>query len=212
MKKATLTIFFLATLLCPSAFAATPQTEAGKLISQAVDHVLTQLMRPEARTPGPQQTEILKDVEKTIVDRIDFEEFSARAVGAKWREFTPDQKHQFITAFSDLLYYTYFGSLLKYSGEQVLFAGEVVSSKGDKVEVKTNFMYKGNPIPINYRAMEKNGKWVVYDIFIESISMVQNYRTQFQDALQKQSPEQVIQRIRAKADETKASAESNIGR
>lgn len=212
MKRASITLTFLIlfTLSSFQAFAAAPAHPAGKLIDTAVTEVLKRLSSPDIHKAGPVQDKLLKEVEELIYARLDFEEFSARTIGAKWRTLSDTERKEFQQAISDLLYYTYFKSLLSYKGEPVEYVGEIVSSKGDKVEVKTNFMYEGKPIPINYRMLNKNGTWLVYDIFIESISIVQNYRGQFQQVLQKETPQELTKMIRAKADETKAAADAAI--
>ena len=212
MKRASLALIFilLFSLAAVQAFAATPQHPAGKLVDTAVKEVLERLGNPAIHKPGPTQDRLLKEVEAIIYARLDFEEFSARTLGARWRTLTDQERKDFEQAISDLLYYTYFKSLLQYQGQPVEYVGEIVSAKGDKIEVKTNFIYEGKPIPINYRMMNKNGDWRVYDIFIESISIVQNYRGQFQQVLQKDSPQELTRMIRAKADETKASADAAL--
>lgn len=192
------------------AAAAAPSHPAGKIINQAVEQVLIRLSNPDIKHPGPTQDKLLTEIEEIIYARLDFEEFSARTIGARWRDFTPEQRKNFQQAMSDLLYYTYFKSLLQYQGEPIEYVGELVSSKGDKVEVQTNFIYQGKPVPVNYRMLDKNGDWLVYDMFIESISIVQNYRGQFQQVLQKNTPDQLIKLIRDKADETKATADANL--
>lgn len=208
MKRASINIIFalLLGLASLQAFAATPSHPAGKLVDQAVNGVIERLSNPAIQQAGPAQDKLLKEIEEIIYARLDFEEFSARTIGAKWRSLSDDERKEFQQAISDLLYYTYFKSLLQYQGEPVEYVGEIVSSKGDKVEIKTNFMYQGKPIPINYRMLNKKGNWLVYDIFIESISIVQNYRGQFQEVLQKETPQELTRMIRLKADETKAAA------
>lgn len=192
-------------------FAAEPQHPAGKIIKNAIDNVIGKLESPVIKTPGPERDRLLKDIEDIIYAQIDFEEFSARTIGAKWHEFTPKQRADFQGAMTDLLYYTYFKSLLQYSGEPFEYAGEIVSSKGDKVEVKTNFIYEGKPVPINFRMQSKDGKWLAYDLFVENVSFVQNYRGQFQQILQKNSTDELIKMIRDKADETKVSTDAALG-
>jgi len=192
--------------LCPTLLAAELKSEAGLLIKQTVDQALAILQNSAMKTPGPKRDKLMEEISALVYRRIDFEEFSARAVGAKWREFTPSQKEKFLAAFSDLLYYTYYSSVVKYSGQPIEFTGEILSAKGDKAEIKSNFYFEGKSVPINYRMMSKDGDWLLYDIYIESISIVQNYRNQFQDVLQKQSIDELIKRVRDKADETKTAA------
>lgn len=203
----------LAALACAfsaQALAAEPKHQAGVIINKAMHDVLDRLSMPEIKSPGATQDRLLQEIYDIIYARLDFEEFSARTIGAKWREFSLDQRAAFQKAMSDLLYYTYFKSLLQYSGEPVEYVGEMVSAKGDKVEVRTNFIYDGKPIPVYYRMLQKKDDWLVYDLFIENISMVQNYRGQFQQVLQKETPDQLIKMIRQKADETKANADASL--
>lgn len=213
MKRLSfISIFVLAfCIFAAPAFAAEPQHPAGKVVKNAIDTVLAKLASPAIKTPGPERDCLLKDIEDTIYAQVDFEEFSARTIGAKWREFTPKQRSDLQSAMTDLLYYTYFKSLLQYSGEPFEYAGEIVSSKGDKVEVKTNFLYEGKPVPVNFRMLNKNGKWLAYDLFVENVSFVQNYRGQFQQVLQKNSIDELIKMIRDKAEETKANADAALG-
>lgn len=212
MKRISIGIIFILLLALAAlpALAATPGHEAGAVIHQAVEQVLQRLNNPAIKQAGPEQNRLLKEIQDIIYSRIDFEEFSARTIGARWRDFTPEQRRNFQQAISDLLYYTYFKSLLQYQGEPIEYVGEMVSSKGDKVEVKTNFIYEGKPIPVNYRMLRKGKDWLVYDMFIESISMVQNYRGQFQQVLQKENPDQLIKMINAKAQEQKANANATL--
>ena len=121
-------------------------------------------------------------------------------MGPRWHTFTPEQKKAFSDAFADLLISTYVNKIDGYNGEQVLYTGEVASAKGDRVEVRSVITMKdGKKVPVAYRMLPKNGKWMVYDVLIENISLVKNYRTQFQDILNTDSPENLIARIKAKA-------------
>ncbi len=86
----------------------------------------------------------------------------------------------------------------------MLYTGEVSSAKGDRTEVRTVVTMKdGKKVPVAYRMLPKDGKWLVYDVLIENISLVKNYRTQFQDILNTGSPENLIARIKAKAMEVR---------
>ena len=140
--------------------------------------------------------EYRRQIEKEISEIFDFVEFSSRTVGQRWASFTPEQRQNFIDAFSSLLKVTYLDRVDGYSGEKVAYLGEQVSARGDRVEVRTTLSMKENRvIPVSYRMLPKDGKWVVYDVIIEKISLVMNYRTQFQDVLLKGSPDALIARI-----------------
>jgi phospholipid transport system substrate-binding protein len=211
MKYACLALFCLI-LFRPAAGAAEIKSEAGIMMKDAVQNVLLDLQSPHIKTPGPEQSALLRNMAETIRNCIDFEEFSARAVGSRWRSFTPEQKQNFTAVFSDWLYSIYLTNLLKYSGQAVEFTGETVSERDGKSEIRSAFMYEGKPVSINYRLLKKNGLWRVYDIHIESISIVKQYREEIQAALQKQTPDELIARIRIKADETMAATNASIGR
>ena len=134
---------------------------------------------------------------------FDFDEFSTRTVGPSWRKFTPEQKEGFKTAFTDLLRNTYIDTLDEYDGQKIRFTGEVVANNGKRVEVQMEFLTSKQAHPVAFRMLEKNGRWVVYDVLIEGISMIKNYRDQFRDILAKGDPQTLIERVQAKALEQK---------
>jgi len=149
-------------------------------------------------------------VEKEVAAVFDFTEFTSRAVGTRWNSFTPDQRRNFVEAFAGLLKATYLDRVDGFGGEQVNYAGEQVASKGDRVEVRTTLKMKDNTLlPVNYRMLLKDGNWVVYDVVIENISLVMNYRAQFQELLIKESPESVIASILEKARRLRESIDSH---
>jgi phospholipid transport system substrate-binding protein len=130
-------------------------------------------------------------------------------VGPRWSSFTPEQRQSFIEAFASLLKATYLDRVDEYSGEKVAYLGEQVSAKGDRVEVRTTLTMKDNKVvPLNYRMLPKDGAWVVYDVIIENISLVMNYRTQFQELLLKGSPEDLTARILDQARKTRESIDA----
>ncbi|SBV95292.1 Toluene tolerance, Ttg2 family protein [uncultured delta proteobacterium] len=193
-------LFLFVVAAAPAAFGAKSATDT---IRQTVDNVLNIIKKPEMHDPA-KKTALLKDVEEQIKTIFDFGEFSARTVGPKWRTFTPDQQRRFEDAFASLLRATYIEKLEGYSGEKVNFTGEIVSTKGDKVEVQSSIQMKDNKvIPVSYRLLDKNGLWKVYDVRIENVSLIENYRGQFKDLLLKGSAEDLIKQVEEKARTTK---------
>lgn len=185
--------------------AAAPS--ATDTIRQVVDNVMNIIKKPEMKDPA-KKTALLLDVENLIKTIFDFSEFSARTVGPKWRGFTPDQKDRFQEAFASLLRATYIEKLEGYSGEKVNFTGEVVNSSGDKVEVQTTLQMKDKVIPVAYRLLKKDGEWKVYDVRIENVSLIENYRGQFKDILLRGAAEDLIKKVEEKSREVKASNNS----
>ena len=183
-------------LLPPAAQANSPARQA---LETATNRILDFIKNPDYVNPATRRP-IRQQIEDEVLHIFDFGEFSSRTVGPRWHTFTPAQKKAFSDAFADLLISTYVNKIDGYNGEQVLYTGEVASAKGDRVEVRSVItMRDGKKVPVAYRMLPKNGKWMVYDVLIENISLVKNYRTQFQDILNTDSPENLIARIKAKA-------------
>lgn len=199
--KRQIAFFIMACIFVAStASAALAGSSATDAIRQTIDGVLDIIKKPEMHDPG-KRSALLADVEDRIKTIFDFTEFSARTVGPKWRQFSPDQKTRFEAAFADLLRATYIEKLDGYDGEKVKFIGEVSSTKGDKAEVQTSIMMKDKEIPVSYRLINKNGTWRVYDVRIEKVSLIENYRGQFKELLLKGDAEELIGRVEVKAKE-----------
>ncbi len=163
-------------------------------LEERVTEIMDILKSPEFQNKATHEAAIDK-IDAVIRTIFDFEQFSARTVGPHWPGFTPEQKKNFQDAFAALLRATYLDKLDSYSGEKVLFTGETASSKGDKVEISSNVVLKDKTIPVSYRMILRNGRWAVYDLIVEGMSLVQNYRSQFQDILNSGTPEELIQRV-----------------
>lgn len=201
----TLTAICLAFVLfvcAPGLKAQAASSEARTALEKTINQVLGELKKPDLKNPATRDA-LLNRVETIVRGLFSFEELSMRTVGPGWKNFSPDQKKRFIDAFEDLLRERYLSSLEGYNGETVTYTGEVASSKGDKVEIQTTVNFKDKPASVAYRMLKK-GQWMVYDVIIEGVSMVQNYRTQFQDMLAKGDTEGLIKAVRGKADETRA--------
>ena len=193
----SLIVFSLAAL---PAFAA-PMT-ARQTAEAGAERILGLLSDPAFKTPEGKPA-IRAKVEEELLNLFDFEEFSTRTVGPTWRQFTPQQKEDFKTAFTDRLRNTYIGTLDEYNGQKVRFTGEVSGGNGKRVEVQMEFLADQKVYPVAFRMLEKNNRWVVYDVLIEGISMIKNYRDQFRDILNKNNPQELIDRVKVKAEEQK---------
>ena len=200
-------IFFCAALLglslCLGAPAAQadPAADARSALKGTIDQVLNLIKDPAFSNQATREGQIEK-IDDTIRQIFDFSEFSSRTVGRNWKNFTDTQKNEFIDAFAQLLRATYIDKIEGYNGEEVKYLGETVGTKGDKVEVNTNISLKTQdaPIKVSYRMLDK-GRWVVYDVIIEGVSLVQNYRTQFNELLQKNDADALIAKVKSRAQE-----------
>jgi len=128
---------------------------------------------------------------------FDFNVLSRMTLGKNWKKLNPDQKKEFVKLYRQLLEDVYMDRLLAYSDEKIIFTKETMLSK-KKAEVRSSLMRNGTAIPINYRLVFRNDEWKVYDLIIEGVSMVKNYRSQFTQILRKESPEDMLDTLRKK--------------
>lgn len=181
-----------------SALAAAPD-QARPTLEKSITRVLKLVQQPGFSDPQ-RRAAIRADIEAEARKIFDFEEFSSRTVGIAWRNFSPQQKALFSDSFADLLLVTYLDKVKGYDGERIAYNGEAFSPEGDRVEIRTVITLKnGKATPVAYRMLAKNDAWWVYDVLVEGISLVKNYRTQFQEILSKGAPEQLIERVNEKA-------------
>lgn len=132
-------------------------------------------------------------------DIFDFTEITKRSLGRHWQARTPAEREELVRLFGDLLERTYVSRIELYSGEKIVFAGETVDT--DQAVVRTRIVTKqGAEIPVDYRLLVRGERWRAYDVVIEGVSLVANYRSQFDKILQAGYPE-LVKRLRAKLDE-----------
>jgi phospholipid transport system substrate-binding protein len=162
-----------------------------------VEQIISLLKDPKYSDPAmkeQQRAEIMSIVKNVF----NFYEISKRALGRNWNKLSIQQRQVFEETFADFLGFTYFKKIRdSYQGESVIFLSQEKISD-EKALVKTKIPRKNNEIPLDYRMFSKNGKWYVYDVLIEGVSLVTNYRTQFEKILGKESPDQLIERLRKK--------------
>ena len=203
--------FFLACLMavllfCPVRADAASGSEARQTLQLSVSRILSLIKNPDYVNPATREP-LRMQIEDEVYHVFDFGEFSARTVGQGWKSFTSSQKQQFVDAFAELLFSTYLSQIDGYNGEEVFFTSERSNESGTRFDIATELtMQDGRVIPINYRLMPKNGSWVVYDVFVEGVSLVRNYRTQFQQILSSSSPDELIKQVRKKAREVRDNA------
>ncbi|MGD8493208.1 MAG: ABC transporter substrate-binding protein [Desulfobacterales bacterium] len=136
---------------------------------------------------------------RLILEQLfDFHEFSRRVLAANWNKFSPSQRETFVGVFTEFLGKFYMGKLQeKYKDERLIYESqEFKSSSRALVHIKV--VWKGKKIPIDLLMIKRKGLWKVYDIQFLGISAVRNYRAQFKSLLSKETPDQVIERMREK--------------
>jgi phospholipid transport system substrate-binding protein len=187
------TIFPLLLLVLTAAPAMAGQ--ATDSLGATVDQITTLLSGPaykDASTRPGMRSQLI-----SLINSIfDMKELSRRALGADWNKFSAEQQARFVTAFGTLLQNTYLDKIESYTDEKVQYLQEQALGEG-KVEVATKVISKGKEIPITYRLIDREG-WKVYDVVIEGVSLVQNYRSQFGQILMHDTPDTLIAKISAK--------------
>ena len=177
-------------------YAATPK----ETVEKGVNNLLKTLGDPafKAQSKDQQIATLGTEIEKVF----DFTELSKRTLGRDWKKMSAAQQTEFVKLFKELLQGVYADRLLAYSDQKVIFDKEITLKKG-RAEVQSYLQTSdGKKIPLFYRLTDKGGSWKVYDVIIEGVSMVKNYRTQFRDILAKDSPDKLLEILRDKVNKT----------
>ena len=197
--RAVLTFAMTLTLVVP--LAAPGFATAGEPtehLRQRIDTVVKILGDRDLAAPS-RAAERRAAVQKVALEIFDFEETAKRALGRHWRERSPAEQQEFVKLFSGLLEDAYLGKIEGYQGEKVTYAGDTI--EGDQAVVKTRIVTAkgGSEIPVDYRMVRQPSGWRVYDVMIEGVSLISNYRTQFNKVIQTESYDALVKRLRAKA-------------
>jgi len=175
-----------------SAFAATPL----ETIRTQVDRALEVLRDPALKAESA-KAEKEKKIWAILDNVFDYTELSKRTLAQHWKRFSPEQQAEFTRLFGKLLGGVYMDRIVAYKDEKVVF-GKVTQLSDKTAEVQSEVVRSSNPIPIHYRMILENGEWKVYDVVIEGVSLVQNYRTQFREILMNKTPEDLLKTLREK--------------
>ncbi len=180
----------LVLLLLPATSRAGAPTEQ---IRGTIDRVIGILRDPALATKAEERREILR---KEIAPVFDFAEMAKRSLGPDWRDRTPEERERFVALFQELLENSYLGKIESYQGEEIRYQKE--TQDDPYAEVKTLVVTrKGQEIPVNYRMLGDGGRYRIYDVVIEGISLVANYRSQFNSILRKSSFDGMMDKLRA---------------
>jgi len=165
-------------------------------IRQTTDKILSIVKDPALKSPSKAQ-ERRGLIRKAVDERFDWEEMARRSLGRYWPQRTAEEKKEFVRLFSDLVERTYMGKVEDYSGEKVRYEGETID--GNYAVVKVNILtQKNKDISIDYRLQKEGSEWLVYDVSIEGVSLVNNYRSQFNSIILQSSYENLIKKMKAK--------------
>ena len=173
---------------------ANPPTWFG----QTTDQVLSVFDDPQFQAPN-RQAERQERLHKLADQVFDWQEIARRALAVHWRERTPQEQQEFVKLFRDLVEGTYLNRLETAAQEKrdIQYVGEQLD--GDRAAVKTNVVTRRNQqVPIEYRLHKVAGRWLIYDVLVEGISLVNNYRSQFNRIITSSSYQELVQKMKTR--------------
>jgi len=161
-------------------------------LQASIDEILKILQSDELR--GPEQKDkrhqLVLDV---VTDMFDFREMARSSLGPSWNEITPEQKDEFVSLFTTLIEQRYIGKIDSYTNQKVLYRKQLV--RGDKAMIYTAILDKDLEIPIVYRLEKNKDKWLVHDLKIENVSLIVNYRRDFDSIIRKEQFAGLVEKI-----------------
>jgi phospholipid transport system substrate-binding protein len=173
--------------------------QAQDQLKGAIDRVVSTLESPALKGEG-KALERRRAVRKIADEIFDFNEIARRSLGRYWQPLTEPQRTEFVGLFADLLERSYISKIELYGGEKIIYSGERV--EGDLTTVSTKIITKnGTEVPVDYRLSKKGDRWMIYDVNIEGISLVSNYRTQFNKIIQTNGYNALVERMKTKQNE-----------
>lgn len=173
------------------------QLSPKEQVKITVDNVISILKNPKYK--GKEKANKRREALRTEIGKIfDFEEMAKRSLGVYWRERTPHERKEFVELFKDLLERSYSGKIESYTDEKVLYLDEKIDNN-QYAEVRTRIITSDKKeIPIDYRLFFNGKEWKVYDVVIEGVSLVSNYRSQFNKIIRNHSYQELIKRMKSK--------------
>ena len=178
--------------------AASPATAAGPTdtVKAAVQQVFAHPDNPAAKTPSV--AERRAQIRKVTETLFDFDEMSQRSLGAAWTKASPAEQQEFVRLFGGLIANAYMGRIEQYAGEPITYVGERI--EGDDARVQSRVVTpKGSEVPIEYRLYRSTeGRWTVYDIYVDGFSLVGSYKAQFNRMLQRGTFADLLKQLRQK--------------
>jgi phospholipid transport system substrate-binding protein len=161
-----------------------------------VDNIVAILKNPTLKAES-RKKDRRDQLRRAIFSRFDFTEMARRSMGSEWRNLSPKQQDEFTQLFTDLLERAYIDQIESYTNEKIVYGKEIVDQ--DYAEVQSKIVTgKGEDYSLNYKVRLVGKEWKVYDVVVENISLVNNYRSQFSRVIANQSYDELIRRMRDK--------------
>jgi len=183
-------------VLCLASAPASAGVPTEQLRS-SIDQVLKILEDPKLKADEAKRRVAIRQIANNT---FDFAESARRSLGRHWQNLSEADRQEFTNLFADLLERGYVSRIEEYSGEKIVYTSDAID--GDTAVVRTHFTTKkGTDIPVDYRMLRKGDRWLVYDVAIEGLSLVANYRVQFNKIIETSSFQDLVKRMKAKSEE-----------
>ena len=190
-------------VFCSTVFGAgMAQASVTDEVKKTVDEVVRIVSDGELKKPQHEQKR-RRALKGAIGAIFDYGEMARRSLGVHWKGLSPAERKEFTSLFETLLENSYAGKIESYSGEKIFYLKESV--EGDYAEVKSKIVTpKRDEYTLDYRLMKKEGRWLVYDVVIEEVSLVSNYRSQFNKIINSQGFNELMKKLRTRSEEITA--------
>jgi len=175
---------------------------AGGAATEAIKGTINEVIRilsDQGLKKSERAQERRKVLEKVVGDRFNYEEMAKRTLAAHWQKLDEKERAEFVNLFMKLLTNSYADKVEGYSGEQIHYLNERL--EGDYAEVRTKAISGKAEIPLDYRLLSKGGNWRVYDVVIDGVSLVSNYRGQFAKIIRTSGYDDLVKQLREKSDQ-----------
>ena len=184
------------------------------LLRVQIDRVVKTLDEPDLKKEGKTRERRVA-VRRIAEDIFDFTETAKRSLGRHWQPRTTAERKEFVDLFANLLERSYLSKIELYSGEKIAYLGDTI--EGDQATVRTRIVTKhGTEIPVDYKMYKHGDRWLVYDVIIEGVSLIANYRTQFNKIIQTSSYQELVRKMKTKqaefSDDKHRTSSNPIGR
>ncbi len=170
--------------------------EPTEQVKQTVDQVIAILKDSSLKAQKEKREAAIREA---VAPRFDFTEMARRSLARHWAKRTPEEQKDFVKLFSALVENSYASNLESYTNEEVIYIDESID--GNYAEVKTKIVGEKTEIPIEYRLLKEGDQWKVYDVVIEGVSLINNYRTQFNKIIGQSSYQNLVQKMKSKLEE-----------
>lgn len=201
MKRFIALVLLVSAFIPPFAWAEDAPSPKSEM-----ETTLNSLVAIVEANHGAEQRQVRRDKMRDVIEpKFNFEEMAKRSLGAKWKEINQTERTEFVDLFSELLATTYLGRIENVEKGMVDIKAETL--KFPRALVKTVVTYKGDQFPIDYKLLFDGSKgWRVYDVIIENIGLISNYRNEFAGILRKEKFSGLLERLREKSQNEQSAA------